>query len=463
MSITSVYAQNIKTNIESLNNDKLYKRANDNTALEGTRDFIKSQFQAIGLSELADSYSDDFEVKGGLSLGENRVAFAVIVPRLGIPMDRIKPSIQTWDSKKDWLPLGFSSAGNISDAEIAFTGYGISAPDYDDYKDLDVKDKVVIVLTDTPEGTKSEKYADYNSYEYKVKNAQKHGAAAVFFIKAMGDSANVFEPVIVDKFNSGIVALQVNRATLERYFPRKQPLIDQEKAIRASKSPKSFVLPNVKANISLELEAKNQTFTNLYGFVEGADQDRNIIIAFPYDEELSDKNIEDYVKKQGKFYYKSGNNISGIAAALELARRFKENEAPVNIIFAALSGEEPDFHGSKQLLSSLGDKVENSSAIFYIDNTEKVHKRHLTIYSNDPLIVDNFRNVETFKSLNVEAKELSADDTNPIHNLNKKYVLILNKLRSYPAPTREWSDSDFSELTDYVNLLENTIRNLTQN
>lgn len=463
MSITSVYAQNIKSNIETLNKDEFYNRVGDNSALQKTRDFIQSQFKSIGLDELVDNYSDNFDVKGGISFGENEVSFSVIVPRMGIPMDRIKPSIQTWEIKKDWLPLGFSSEGNISDAEIAFVGYGISTANYDDYKNIDVKDKVVIILTDSPEGEKSEKYKDYSSYEYKVRNAQEKGAVGALFIKAMGDSANVFEPVIVDKFNSGIVALQVNRATLERYFPKKQALIDQEKSIRETKTPKSFILPNVKTDISLELEAKDETFTNLYGVVDGADNNRTIIVAFPYDETMSDKKIENYFKKQNKFYYESGNNISGIELALELARRFKENEPPVNILFAALSGEEPNFYGSKQLVKELDDRVVNATAIFYIDNTEKVHKRHLILNSNDPLIIEKFRNEDTFKSLNVEAKELNSNDNNPLLIKNKKYVRVSNKLRSYPPETREWSDSDFSELDEYINLLENTIRNLVQN
>ncbi|MER3329461.1 MAG: M28 family peptidase, partial [Candidatus Kapaibacterium sp.] len=158
----------------------------------------------------------------------------------------------------------------------------------------------------------------------------------------------------------------------------------------------------------------------------------------------------------------SGNNISGIAAAIELARRFKENPAPVNIVFAALSGDEPNLEGAKKLINELDEKVANSSAIFYLDNTEKVHKKHLIINSNDPLIVEKFRNVESFKSLNAEAKELDARDTNPVLNKNKKYVRVWNKLRSYPPAKREWTESDFIDLNDYINLLEQTIRNLTQ-
>ena len=462
ISTTSMFGQEVNSNVESLNKDEIYNRMSGEPALTNTKNYLVNLYKSLGLEELTDGYTDEFEVESGLSFGDNSVSFSVIVPKMGIPMDRIKPSIQRWDFQKDWLPLGFTSDGNISEAEIAFVGYGITAPGYDDYSGMDVKDKVVIILTDSPEGTKSEKFQIFSSYEYKVKNAQKNGAVGALFIKAMGDSANVFEPVIVDKFNSGIVALQSNRASLERYFPKKQALIDQEKAIRESKSPKSFVIPNVKLDMKLQLEAKAVKYTNVYGIVDGEDNNRNVIIAFPYDETLSDKKIEDYLKKQNKFYYESGNNISGIVAAMELARRFKENPAPVNIVFAALSGDEPNLEGTKKMVSELDEKVANSSAIFYLDNTEKVHKKHLIINSNDPLIVEKFRTAESFKSLNAEAKELDARDTNPVISKNKKYVRVWNKLRSYPPAKREWVESDFTDLNEYINLLEQTIRNLTQ-
>lgn len=462
LSTTSIFAQDIKSRIDALNNDELYNRFSGEPALTNTKNFIINQFKSLGLDEITDGYVDNFEVGSGLSFGDNGVSFSVIVPRMGIPMDRIKPSVQNWDFQKDWLPLGFTSDGNITEAEIAFVGYGITAPGYDDYTGIDVKDKVVIILTDSPEGEKSEKYESFSSYEYKVKNAQKNGAIGALFIKAMGDSANVFEPVIVDKFNSGIVALQANRASLERYFPKKQALIDQEKAIRESKSPKSFILPNVKTNISLQTESKSVLYTNIYAVSDGEDDNKNIIVAFPYDEALSNKKLEDYIKKQNKFFYESGNNISGITAAIELARRFKENPAPVKVIFAALSGEEPNFEGMRNLIDDIEEKVINSSAIFYLDNTEKVHKRHLIINSNDPLIVEKFRTTEEFKTLNSEAKELDSRDDNPILKLNKKYVRVWNKLRSYPPANREWTESDFADLEEYINLLEKTIRNLTQ-
>jgi hypothetical protein len=458
--LTSVLkTQDLQNNIEKLNSTELYDRAKNENNLSGTANFIESQFKSIGLEDVE---TQTFEVESGLNIDNNSVSFGIIVPRRGIPIERIKPSVQTWDVEKDWLPLGFTSEGDIEDAELAFVGYGITADSYDDYAGIDVTDKVVIILTDSPEGEDSEKYKQQSSYEYKVRNAKEKGAAAALFIKAMGDSANVFEPVIVDDFNSGIVAMQANRTSLERYFPKKKPLIDQEKAIREMKQPKSFILPNVSANLSIKLEKKEIVYKNIYGMIEGEDEDKSVIIVFPYDESLSNEKIENYVKKQNKFYYPSGNNLSGIATAFELAKRFKENQPPHNVFFVATSGDEPYFDGSTNAVEQLDDWVSSSSAIMYVDNTEKIHKKHAVINSNDPLIVQTFRDNDNFSLLKVDAKELNSKDNNPFLLANQKYVRISNKLRSYPPPKREWKEKDFEDLNLYIDMLENVARNINQ-
>lgn len=455
----TISAQDLQNNIEKLNSDNLYNRARNTENLSATADFIESQFNSIGLEDVE---TQTFNVESGLNIDNNSVSFGIIVPRRGIPIERIKPSIQTWDVEKDWLPLGFTSEGDIEGAELAFVGYGISSSGYDDYAGIDVTDKVVIILTDSPEGENSELYKEQSSYEYKVRNAKEKGAAAALFIKAMGDSANVFEPVIVDDFNSGIIAMQANRTSLERYFPKSKPLIDQEKAIREMKQPKSFVLPNVTTNLSIELEKKEIVYKNIFGKIEGEDEDKSVIIVFPYDESLSDDKIENYVKKQNKFFYPSGNNLSGIATALELAKRFKEDQPPHNIIFVATSGDEPYFDGSRNAVEQLDDWVSSSSAILYVDNTEKVHKKHIVLNSNDPLIVQTFRDTESFTTLKVDAKELNSSDNNPFLKSNNKYVRVSNKLRSYPPPKREWKDKDFEDLNLYIDMLEQVARNINQ-
>jgi len=62
----------------------------------------------------------------------------------------------------DFRPLRISESANLTDAPLVFAGYGISAPQfgYDDYKDLDVKGKIVLVLANEPESKDGKTIAD---------------------------------------------------------------------------------------------------------------------------------------------------------------------------------------------------------------------------------------------------------------------------------------------------------------
>jgi Zn-dependent M28 family amino/carboxypeptidase len=66
-------------------------------------------------------------------------------------------------------------------APVVFAGFGVTAPefDYDDYKGLDVRGKIVALLFNAPARLPSEPRAHYASTEQKLKNAANHGAIGV--------------------------------------------------------------------------------------------------------------------------------------------------------------------------------------------------------------------------------------------------------------------------------------------
>ena len=79
----------------------------------------------------------------------------------------------------------------IENAEIVFVGYGIVAPEYqwDDYKGVDLKGKVLLVMNNDPEGTPAEPnlFAGktrlwYGRWDYKYLMAAKKGAAGAIII-----------------------------------------------------------------------------------------------------------------------------------------------------------------------------------------------------------------------------------------------------------------------------------------
>ena len=80
------------------------------------------------------------------------------------------------------------------EAGAVFVGYGIEAPDlqYDEYVNLDVKGKVVVIVRKEPQqddpnsvfdGTKASRHATFQS---KVSNAYQKGAAAVIMVNDAG-------------------------------------------------------------------------------------------------------------------------------------------------------------------------------------------------------------------------------------------------------------------------------------
>ncbi|MFN3423898.1 MAG: PA domain-containing protein, partial [Novosphingobium meiothermophilum] len=74
-------------------------------------------------------------------------------------------------------------------APLVFAGFGFDRPDlgFDDYRGLDVKGKIVVVLSGFPKGTPSELGAHLNSE--KAVMAMKRGAVAMITVPTIEDTA----------------------------------------------------------------------------------------------------------------------------------------------------------------------------------------------------------------------------------------------------------------------------------
>jgi len=93
-----------------------------------------------------------------------------------------------------WSKRGQPQA-ELRHSELVFVGYGIVAPEYawNDYADIDVHGKTVLVLVDDPGyGTKDPKVfkggtmTDYGRWDYKIEEAARQGAAGVLLVHDTG-------------------------------------------------------------------------------------------------------------------------------------------------------------------------------------------------------------------------------------------------------------------------------------
>jgi len=129
---------------------------------------------------------------------------------------------------EDFTPLAVGGS-NQFDAPLVFVGYGISAPklEYDEYADLDVKGKIVVILRKEPQqnnphsvfdGTRASQHALFSR---KISNAYQNGAAGVIFINdapglelIRGHVKAAFDTAVAD-----LVKLQQEYSAEEKHSP----------------------------------------------------------------------------------------------------------------------------------------------------------------------------------------------------------------------------------------------------
>ncbi|MCG8592161.1 MAG: peptidase M28, partial [Proteobacteria bacterium] len=180
--------------------------------------YVADVFQGLGLAPAGDgnSFFQVFEFTAGLSLGERNELQAE--GRLD----------HTFVLDDEWRPLAFSHTGELASSELAFAGYGIVAPAggglaaQDAYADLDVRDRVVMVLRYVPEGLAPEARQHlrrYASLRYKAMVARDRGARGILVVS--GPNSKVRQPLVPLSFDaslagSSIAALSLSDAAAER-------------------------------------------------------------------------------------------------------------------------------------------------------------------------------------------------------------------------------------------------------
>lgn len=174
----------LKSAADYLASDDRDGRGVGTEGLDEAAQYIADQFEALGLkTEVFDGKPfQPFSMTTGASLGEtNTLAF--VHQGEGDDAETIDLELTT-----DFTPMALGGSGAI-DFPLAFVGYGITATDegYDDYADIDVEGKAVIVMRHEPQqnnphsafdGTRDSSYAPLTR---KISNAYEHGAAAVIF------------------------------------------------------------------------------------------------------------------------------------------------------------------------------------------------------------------------------------------------------------------------------------------
>lgn len=255
----------------------------------------------------------------------------------------------------DYAFRGFTGSGNFT-APVVFCGYGISTEVYDDYKNVNVNGKIVVVFKQNPVW-KIEGVDFGNGYpREKAKTAADHGAIGLIMVSRPLDSRP--QPVIASVMHGGggeqnenFPQLQMSLDAANNFLSGTGYYIEDLQAkIDEVKKPFSFELP-VSALIQVNAQYyKEKETQNIAAILEGSDdQLKNEFI-------ILGAHLDHVGSQADEVYYPGANdNASGSAAVMQIAEAFvKSGLRPKrSIIFTLFASEEQGLFGAEYFADNL--------------------------------------------------------------------------------------------------------------
>ncbi len=368
----------IKDHITYLASDELEGRMTGTPSLYKAADYLKKEFESYGLQPLFNgSYFQEFPFIQKLSFGKNSFDLEF--------KDVVNPNDNTPKLNENYTPISFTDNLTVT-SNLIFAGYGISAKDlnYDDYANIDVKDKIVVVFRNHPDmKTPHSKFEQFSSLRYKTTNARDKGAKGIIFINT-NDKKD--DPLIELKYDNaakitGISAVQVKRNLLNfLQFEKLQQEID------STLTPKSYQIEsNIKCQISTEVNEIQGKSVNVGAYLEPVNdkfKDEYLVIGAHFDH-LGWGTENSLYTGPPMIHNGADDNASGTSGLLELAEKFASSKDKINrkILFISFSGEELGLLGSSYVVNNFPLPIENDIAMINMDMIGRLNdKNDLIVY-----------------------------------------------------------------------------------
>ena len=321
---------------------------------------------------------------------------------------------QTWDTERSTLaltvgdtaisavagqnfrPFPFSDTGTVT-ADVVFAGYGITAAElgWDDYKNLDVNGKIVLVFRHTPDENNEQsewsEAGEHGLFFSKAVNAQAHGALGMLLVtdplhhtdaddfrmsgglrleppKAPKDAQESEEP----KFLAAQIAPELASKLIEVFATDLSKLQTQVDAREPVQAP----IPNATVALALtrQTEVEEVKPVNVIGYLEGTDpqlKEEWVVIGGHYD------HLGAFEGQGDTVFNGADDNASGTTGVLAMAQKFAAaGPQKRSLVFAAFSGEELGLLGSR---ATLQDGVLPADNIRFMLNLDMIGRNNTLI------------------------------------------------------------------------------------
>jgi aminopeptidase YwaD len=376
----------LTTHAQFLSSDKLTGRGIDSPGIRVARDYIAREFARLGLTPGGDngSYLQSFDVATGVRVNQPT----------NLTLDN-RPALTL---NQDWTPLGFSASKKV-EAPVVLVGYGITIKEYgyDDYRDIDAKGKIVIVLRYEPPpkhaNSPFRKYPNnsvHAALRAKANNARDHGAVGMILVD-LHHQDNAKGELISTKNSlwrggTGLVAAQAGRAPIEEWLESHGvSLTELRGKIDSEEKPASVEVPASTVKLEVNLEEIRQSTENVVAVLPGSDphlKNDSVVIGAHYDHIGFGHYGTRNSRTEGQIHHGADDNASGTAVLLDLARQLSESDIKParTIVFAAFSAEELGLFGSRHYVNHPTVPLSSTKAMINLDMVGRLRDGRVTVF-----------------------------------------------------------------------------------
>jgi len=405
---------------------------------------------------------------------------------------------------KDFYAYGDVCLPEETSMKIVCAGYGIESPRYNDYANLDITNKGVIIFTGEPfkdslslvSGTKQQS-SWANDWRAKSELAYKKGAKAVFII--VGTTNKDFDSKLAnlkDHLNAPTMAFLHKKKASAFFVPislaaemlkTTTPVLTDYKKNLSNKvinsvdipannsSTKSFAAepyPFKSAKVLAKAGVTERPINteNVLGIIEGSKYPEEIVVLTAHYDHLGIEN--------SKIYYGADDDGSGTVALLEIAQAFsqakKDGFGPARtILFMPVTGEERGLMGSEYYTDKPVFPLKNTVVDLNIDMIGRVDAAHVNNEEYVYIIGSNRLSSE-LHTINENANKASAnieldysfnsfDDPNRFYYRSDHYNFAKNNIpvifyfsgvhEDYHKPTDTVDKIRFDKMTKITQLV----------
>lgn len=356
------------------NFDKAYQSFDIQTLKQDIKELSSDEFGGREPSSKEEPLTTNMLINGFKALGlepGNNGSFTQAVPMVsitGTPTKNLTIGDISFEFPKNYVASSrkMSEENELKDSELVFVGYGINAPEYgwNDYDNIDVKGKTVVVLVNDPGfATQDASLFEgntmtyYGRWTYKYEEAARQGAAGAIIVhetKPASYGWNVIESSWTGA-QYHLPAKEVNEPAIDvemwisvdkaqELFAKSGKDFYQEKAKAKSKSFKALPL-DLTANVAVKNSIESSTSNNVIATIKGSEKPDEHVVYMAHWDHLGSTVVDG--KK--KIFNGAHDNATGTAGLVHIAKAYKMlNKAPKrSITIVAVTAEEQGRLGSR--------------------------------------------------------------------------------------------------------------------